>query len=281
MLSNQIKTFSVLAILTMLVLMAGFALGGETGLTIALLLTILFNVVSYWYSDSIVLKMYKAKPATYSEYENLNNIVKAVSERAKIKKPKVFIVSSQVPNAFATGRSQEKAVVAVTTGLLEILDERELKGVIAHEVSHIKNKDTLISTVAVVLAGAIAYVAMMARWAMIFGRNDDNSGSLYEVLALSIVAPIVATILRLSISRSREFLADESGAKIVKDPMALASALQKIEEYPHKFKEGNQAAASLFIINPFSSKYFFKLFSTHPPTHERVKKLRKISMSNQ
>ena len=148
-------------------------------------------------------------------------------------------------------------------------------------LAHIKNRDTLISTVAVVLAGAIAYLAMMARWAMIFGRNDNNSGNLYEVLALSIVAPIVATILRLSISRSREYLADETGAKIIKDPTALASALKKIENYPHKLKKGNQAVASLFIINPFSTKYFFKLFSTHPPTHERVKKLRKLSMSIQ
>lgn len=281
MLLNQFKTFTVLTILTMLVLMAGFALGGEMGLTIALLITILFNVLSYWYSDKIVLRMYKAKEASYSEYENLNNLIKEIAERAKIKKPKAYIIPSQVPNAFATGRSQEKAVVAVTTGLLEELNERELKGVLAHEISHIKNKDTLISTVAVVLAGAIAYVAMMARWAMIFGRSDDNSGSIYEILALSILAPIIATILRLSISRSREYLADESGAKIIKDPMALASALQKIEDYPHKFKQGNQAAASLFIINPFSSKYFFKLFSTHPPTNERIKKLRKISMLDQ
>ena len=281
MLLNQFKTFTVLTILTMLVLMAGFALGGEMGLTIALLITILFNVLSYWYSDKIVLRMYKAKEASYSEYENLNNLIKEIAERAKIKKPKAYIIPSQVPNAFATGRSQEKAVVAVTTGLLEELNERELKGVLAHEISHIKNKDTLISTVAVVLAGAIAYVAMMARWAMIFGRSDDNSGSIYEILALSILAPIIATILRLSISRSREYLADETGAKIIKDPLALASALQKIEDYPHKLKQGNQAVASLFIINPFSSKYFFKMFSTHPPTSERIKKLRKISMSIQ
>jgi len=158
--------------------MAGFALGGEVGLTIALLFTILFNVFSYWYSDKIVLKMYNAKEAKYSEYETLNVLIKEVSERAKIKKPKVYVISSQVPNAFATGRSEEKAVVAVTTGLLQQLNERELKGVLAHEVSHIKNKDTLISTVAVVLAGAVAYVAMMARWATLFGRGDENASSL-------------------------------------------------------------------------------------------------------
>jgi len=261
--------------------MAGFALGGEVGLTIALLFTILFNVFSYWYSDKIVLKMYNAKEAKYSEYETLNVLIKEVSERAKIIKPKVYVISSQVPNAFATGRSEEKAVVAVTTGLLQQLNERELKGVLAHEVSHIKNKDTLISTVAVVLAGAVAYVAMMARWATLFGRGDENASSLYQIIALSLVAPIVATILRLFISRSREYLADECGAKIIKDPIGLASALEKIESYPHKFEKGNQAAASLFIINPFSSKYFFKLFSTHPPTHDRIKRLRKISMSIQ
>jgi len=281
MLLNQIKAFSILTVMTMLLLIAGFALGGQTGLTIALAFTIFFNVISFWYSDTIVLKMYNAKPASYSEYETLNNYIKEISERAKIKKPKAYVINSQVPNAFATGRSEEKGVVAVTTGLLDNLDEREIKGVIAHEISHIKNKDTLISTVAVILAGAIAYVAMMARWAMIFKRGEQSSKGVYEVLALSIVAPIVATILRLFISRSREYLADETGAKIIKDPMALASALKKIEDYPYKFKEGNQAAASLFIINPFSSKYFFKLFSTHPPTHERVKRLRKISMSMQ
>ena len=278
---NQLKTFIVLSVLTMLVLTSGFALGGEIGLTIALIFTVIFNVLSYWYSDKIVLKMYKAEEANYSEYESLISMVKEIAERAKIKKPKTYIISSRVPNAFATGRSQEKAVVAVTTGLLEELDERELKGVLAHEISHIKNKDTLISTIAVVLAGSIAYVAMMARWAMIFGRKEEGSGNIYEVLALSILAPIIATILRLSISRSREYLADETGAKIIKDPLALASALKKIEEYPHKFEKGNQAAASLFIINPFSSKYFFKLFSTHPPTHERIKRLRKISMLTQ
>ena len=261
MLLNQIKAFSILTVMTMLLLIAGFALGGQTGLTIALAFTIFFNVISFWYSDTIVLKMYNAKPASYSEYETLNNYIKEISERAKIKKPKAYVINSQVPNAFATGRSEEKGVVAVTTGLLDNLDEREIKGVIAHEISHIKNKDTLISTVAVILAGAIAYVAMMARWAMIFKRGEQSSKGVYEVLALSIVAPIVATILRLFISRSREYLADETGAKIIKDPMALASALKKIEDYPYKFKEGNQAAASLFIINPFSSKYFFKFFS--------------------
>ena len=281
MLLNQLKTFGVLIAMTMFLLMAGFALGGEVGLTIALLFTILFNVFSYWYSDKIVLKMYNAKEAKYSEYETLNVLIKEVSERAKIKKPKVYVISSQVQNAFATGRSEEKAVVAVTTGLLQQLNERELKGVLAHEVSHIKNKDTLISTVAVVLAGAVAYVAMMARWATLFGRGDENASSLYQIIALSLVAPIVATILRLFISRSREYLADECGAKIIKDPIGLASALEKIESYPHKFEKGNQAAASLFIINPFSSKYFFKLFSTHPPTHDRIKRLRKISMSIQ
>jgi heat shock protein HtpX len=236
------------------------------------------NVISFWYSDKIVLKIYKAKLASHTEYPKLNDVVKDLADRAKIKKPRVFIVPKDTPNAFATGRSQKTAVIAVTEGLLDLLDERELRGVLAHEIGHIKNKDTLIQTVAVILASAIAYIAMIARFGAIFGSRDENSASLFHILALSIVAPLAATILQLSISRSREYIADETGAKITKDPSALASALEKLESNPRKLKKGNQATASMFIINPFSSKNFMRLFSTHPPTHERIKRLRKISM---
>ncbi len=277
---DQLKTIALLAGLTFILLITGFAVGGTAGLTIALILTTAMNILSYWYSDKLVLKLYNAKPADHTQFESLHNLVRDIATRASIKKPKIYIINSNNPNAFATGRNQNKAVIAVTTGLLDMLDERELKGVLAHEIGHIKNKDLLISTVSVILASAIAYLAMMARWAMIFGGSrDENDSNVLELLMLSILAPISATILRLAISRSREYIADETGAKIIKDPEALADALVKIDSAP-KLKNGNQATANLFIINPFSGEGIFKLLSTHPPTKERVKKLRKLAFGN-
>ena len=275
---DQLKTVYLLGILTFILLILGFALGGSIGLTIALIFAITMNVLSYWYSDKIVLKMYNAKPAEYSQYTELHDMVMEVSTRASIKKPKIYIIESNHPNAFATGRNEKKAIIAVTTGLISLLSEQELKGVIAHEIAHIKNKDLLISTVSVILASGIAYLAVMARWTMIFGSREESNTSLAETLVLSIVAPISATILRLAISRSREFIADETGAKLIKDPEALANALIKLETSP-KLKKGNKAAANLFIINPFSRGSFMKLLSTHPPTTERVKKLRKLAFA--
>lgn len=274
---DQIKTFGLLAALTFLLLIIGFALGGTSGLAIALAISIIMNVLSYWYSDKIVLKMYNARKAEYSEYTKLHDLTKEIVTRASIKMPKLYVIESDNPNAFATGRNENKAVIAVTTGLLELLDERELKGVIAHEVGHIKNKDLLISTVSVTIASAIAYLAVMARWAMIFGRDEDSRG-IAELLVLSIVAPISATILRLAISRSREFVADSTGAKIIKDPESLANALIKLESAP-KLRSGNRAAANLFIVNPFSGGNLLNLLSTHPSTAKRVKKLRKLAFS--
>lgn len=275
---DQIKTTVLLAGLTFLLLIFGFAVGGSNGLIVALLLAATMNILSYWYSDKLVLKMHKAKLAEHKMFEELHDIVKDISTRASIKKPKIYIINSQSPNAFATGRNDKTASIAVTTGLLEKLDSRELKGVIAHEIAHIKNKDLLISTVSVILASAIAYLAVMARWTMIFGNSKDEDGSILEIIVLSIVAPIAASILRLAISRSREYIADETGAKLIKDPEALADALVKIETSP-KINTGNKAAASLFIINPFSGGKFINLLSTHPATSDRVKKLRKLSFT--
>jgi len=278
MILNQLKTFLFFIILTVLALLCGFALGGETGLTIAFIITLILNIFSYWYSDKFILKIYGAKLASYSDYSKLSNIVREVSERAKIKKPKIYIIKKNIPNAFATGRSPAKAAIAVTESLLESLNERELKAVIAHEMAHIKNRDTLISTIVAILTGTIVYVSILARWGMIFGSRNNENSRIFEILILAIVAPIAATILRLAISRSRELIADESGAKMIKDPLALASALEKLENYPHKLKKGNQAMGSLFIINPFQVNFFSKLFSTHPPLHERIKRLKKMSM---
>ena len=276
---DQIKTVIFLAALTFLLLILGFALGGTSGLVIALIISIGVNILSYWYSDKIVLKMYNAKKAEYSHYPYLHDITKEVSTRASIRTPKIYIIESNNPNAFATGRSEKSAVIAVTSGLLELLTEQELKGVIAHEIGHIKNKDLLISTISVILASAIAYLAVMARWTMIFGSKDENNRGIIELLVLSIVAPISATILRLTISKKREFVADETGAKIIRDPEIIANALMRLESAP-KLKTSNQAAANLFIINPFSGNKFFKLLSTHPPTAQRIKKLRKLAFSS-
>ena len=279
MLLDQLKTFLLLTGLTFLLLIIGFALGGTSGLAIALILAIVMNTISYWYSDKIVLKMYGAKKAEYSDFPRLHDLTKEIAMRANIKTPKIYIVNNDNPNAFATGRSENKSVVAVTTGLLALLNEQELKGVLAHEIAHIKNRDLLISTVSVILASAIAYLAVAARWGAIFGSRDENGRGIVELLVISIVAPIAATIIRLAISRSREYIADETGSKIIKDPEALANALIKLESAP-KLKHGNRAAANLFIVNPFAGEGFFKILSTHPTTTQRVKRLRKLAFSS-
>ena len=276
---DQIKTVILLATLTFLLLIIGFALAGTPGLAIALIISIGINILSYWYSDKLVLKIYNARKAEYSHYPYLHDITKEVSTRASIKMPKLYVIESNNPNAFATGRNEKSAVIAVTSGLLELLTEQELKGVIAHEIGHIKNKDLLISTVSVILASSIASLAVLARWTMIFGTKEENNRGIIELLILSIVAPISATILKLAISRSREYIADETGAKIIKDPEILASALMRLESAP-KLKTGNQAAANLFIINPFSGNGFFKILNTHPSTTSRIKRLRKLAFSS-
>lgn len=278
---NHIKTALLLGAMSGLVLVIGGLIGGQVGLFVALMIAVLMNFGTYWFSDKIVLKMYKAKPVNKREYPRLFNIVNDVITKANLPMPKVYVIESPNPNAFATGRNPEHSAIAVTTGILNILDENELKGVIAHEASHIKNRDILISTVAATLAAVVSYIAMMAQWAAIFGgfgRDNDNGGGLIELLVLMIVSPIIATIIQLGISRSREYLADSSGAKITGNPEGLASALSKLHKgasmYP--FRKENQSGASLFIVNPFSAKSFAKLFSTHPPIEDRVRKLRNM-----
>ena len=272
---NQLKTTLFLIILTLFVLAIGFLLGGQTGLTIAFIIALLLNFISYFYSDKIVLKIYKAKLASHQENEELHEMVQELALKASIKKPKIYIIPSQTPNAFATGRNPKHSAVAVTQGILNQLTKRELKGVLAHEIAHIKNRDILISTIASVLAGTIAYVASMARFAAIFGGRDDGV-SIIEVIVISILAPLIALILQLSISRSREFLADHTGAKLTKDPNSLADALISISNSPSKMNFGTEATSSMFILNPFKKRGISKLFSTHPPTEERVKKLRNM-----
>lgn len=279
MIKNQFKTVILLGALTGLMLGAGQLLGGNGGLIIAGIFAIVINFISYFFSDKIVLAMYHAKQVKESEYPTLFRIVKEVSVLAGIPMPKVYVLPSNNPNAFATGRNPKNAAVAATEGILSLLSEDELKGVIAHEISHIKNRDILIQTIAATIAGVISYLAAMARWAAIFGGfggRDRDGGNLFELLALAIITPIVAVIIQLAISRSREYLADESAAKILHNPNGLAGALAKLQNEGRRnpMKFGSPSTSSLFIVNPFSAKSFLALFSTHPPLEERIDRLK-------
>ncbi len=278
MVVNEIKTVVLLGLMTGVLLGVGMLVGGITGLTVALIFSILLNFGMWWFSDKIVLAMYKAKEATPKQQPELYKIVKEVAKLANMPMPKVYIVPSDSPNAFATGRSPKKAAVACTNGILKLLTKEELKGVIAHEMSHIKNRDTLIQVIAATIAGVIGYIAMMARFSMIFGNKDDDSGGLVELLVLAIITPIIATLLQLAISRSREYLADESAARILKDPKGLASALQKLkQEIPkNPMRLGNNSTSSIFIANPFSARGMMNMLSTHPPMDERIMLLNKM-----
>jgi len=280
MIFNWLKTVVLLGFLTGLMLAIGAYFGGTSGLTIALILAFTMNFGMYFFSDKIVLMMYGAKEAKKSEYPLLHKLVEQCANAAGLPKPKVFIVSSGTPNAFATGRNPKHAVIAATTGILSLLNEKELKGVIGHEMSHIKNRDMLITTIAATIAGVIGYMAHFAFYAGLFGGNNDNRNSGLEMIFLIIVTPIIATLLQLAISRSREYLADESGAKLVKNSNSLADALLKLEQGCKimPMKRGHPATSSLFIVNPFTARGLMMLFSTHPPMTERVKRLRAMKV---
>ncbi len=279
MIKNQIKTVVLLGLLTGLLLGAGQLLGGRQGLFIGLFFAVIMNFGSYWFSDKIVLMMYKAKEVEKKDNPGLYDIVKEIAEDAKLPMPKLYIVPTENPNAFATGRNPKHAAVAVTRGILGLLDKEELKGVLAHEMAHVRNRDTLIQAVAATIAGVISYLAFFARFAAIFGGGRDrDGGEMFQLLALAILTPLIATIIQLAISRSREYLADETGAKTIKNPEALASALEKlhngVKRNPLRF--GSPATSSLFIVNPFSAKGMMNLMSTHPPMEERVKRLKEM-----
>ncbi|HLD15641.1 MAG TPA: zinc metalloprotease HtpX [Candidatus Nanoarchaeia archaeon] len=279
---NQIKTVLLLGILTAIMLFIG-SLFGTTGLTIALILVLGMNLISYFFSHKIVLAIYRAKEASKKDYPKLHAIVENVARKAGIPKPKVYIIPSDNLNAFASGRNPKNAVVACTEGILRVLNEKELEGVLAHEVSHVKNRDILIGTIAATIAGVITYVAHMARFAAIFGGGRDREGNsnIIGLLLISIIAPIAAMIIQLAISRAREYHADESGAKLLKDGEGLASALLKLEKHNkmHPMRFGSPSFSHLFISNPLSGGGLVNLFLTHPPIHLRVKKLRELSKS--
>lgn len=271
---NRIKTAMLLGLLSGLMLAAGLFIGGEKGVFIALIFAILFNFGSYWYSDKLILKIYRAKEASKKEYTSLHNIVEEISHLAKIPKPKIFMVPSEQPNAFATGRNYSHSAVACTTGILKLLNREELKGVIAHEIGHIKNRDTLISTIAATIAAVISYLSVFARYFAMVGTRDRDGASAGEILALAILTPILALIIRLAISRSREYLADRTSATLTQKPQQLANALAKLQKNAEHIpmKIGSKATASLFIVNPFVGG-LTSLFSTHPATEIRIKKL--------
>ncbi|UCD55676.1 MAG: zinc metalloprotease HtpX [Candidatus Omnitrophota bacterium] len=278
---NYVKTGLLLAILTLLLVWVGGVLGGPRGAMIALIFALVLNGVSYWYSDKIVLALYKAKEIPENQFYHLYNLVKGLSQSAGLPMPRIYMVEQKSPNAFATGRNPQKAVVCVTKGLLELLDEDELKGVLAHELAHVKNRDTLIMTVTAAIAGAIMMLAHMARWAAIFGgysRNRRDSGNLFSLLAISILAPVAALIVQLAISRSREYAADRRGAYFAKNPMGLANALRRLQQAQriHPMQASPQTA-HLFIVNPFRASFIANLFSTHPPVEERIRRLQSIS----
>jgi heat shock protein HtpX len=274
---NTIKTVILLGALTGLLLFLGGLLGGRTGLTFALVLAAVMNIGAYWFSDRIVLAMTGAKPVDPRSAPELWNMVRRVADRMNMPMPRLYVVPLPQPNAFATGRDPQHAVVAVSPSIMEILDARELEGVIAHELGHVGNRDTLVSAVAATIAGAITYVAHMALW---FGpRGDDDEGANPLVgLLLALLAPIAALIIQAAISRSRELSADATGAQSTQDPLGLASALQKIDAVARQVPARvDPATAHLFFVNPLSGRTVVSLFSTHPPTAERVRRLRAMA----
>ena len=282
--ANTLKSVALLALLTALLLFIGRTVGGNGGMILALVMAVAMNFGSYWFSDKLALAMSGAQEISPEQAPDLYRIVEEIASLTRMPMPRVYIVQSDSPNAFATGRDPNHAAVAVTTGIMRILDERELRGVLAHELAHVRNRDTLISAIVATIAGAIGMIAHMAQWALMFGglgRSDDrdDGGSVVGGLFAIIVAPIIAMLVQLAISRAREYEADATGANLVHDPLALASALQKLETGTayRPMADANPATAHLFIVNPFGSMNIAQLLSTHPPLQERVRRLHRLA----
>lgn len=281
---NRFKTVVLLATLSGILIFFGGVLGGARGIQFAVIISLITNLIAYFFSASIVLHMYNAQPLDPEHYKWIYDMVDELAQAMKIPRPKLYLVQSPMANAFATGRNPQNAAVAVTTGILKILEPHELRGVIAHELSHVKNRDILVSTVAATLATAIGYLAQMAQYMAFWGgsRDDRQRGvNQFGLLIIALLMPIAATLIQLAISRSREYLADESGAYVSHDPLALAAALEKLQnhiKYAH-LSESDTARAStapLFIVHPFRGGNWTALFSTHPPMEKRIARLRKI-----
>ncbi|MDP3682612.1 MAG: zinc metalloprotease HtpX [Ignavibacteria bacterium] len=277
---NTLKTVFLMTLMMVLFIFVGNLLGGRSGMTVAFMFALAMNFGSYWFSDKVVLAMYKAKEVNGETAPKLYGLVQELSQRASLPMPRVYVIENPTSNAFATGRDPQHAAVAVTTGILKILNTEELAGVIGHELAHVKHRDILIGTIASTFVGTITFVANMAGWAMMFGRgNSDDDDSGIASLFLMIVAPIAATLLQLAISRSREFVADEGGAEISGVPLALASALEKlsVQNQAHPIMDAKPATAHMFIVNPLRGGGLMKLFSTHPSLEERVSRLHQLA----
>jgi heat shock protein HtpX len=287
---NTFRTTILLALLTALLIWIGDMLGGRQGAIIALVIAGAMNFFSYWFSDKIVLKMYRGAEVTANDDPELYGLVRDLAMRANLPMPKVYVIPEETPNAFATGRNPQHAAVAVTQGIRRILNKRELAGVLGHELSHVANRDILVSTIAATLAGAISYLAQMAQWAMIFGGNRDRDeesggGGIFGLIVMMIVAPLAAMLIQMAVSRSREYGADAGGARVTGDPLALASALKKLHlGAQHIPLEASQATANatahMFIVNPLTAGGMAALFSTHPPMEERVRRLEAMAATS-
>jgi len=279
---SQLRTLFFLSILTALFILIGGAVGGRTGMMFAFLFACVMNIAAYWFSDKIVLAMYRAREVTEREAPQLHRMVWELAQRAGLPMPRLYIVPSKTPNAFATGRDPNHAAVAVTEGILDLLTEEELKGVLGHELAHIKHRDILIQTVAATIAGAIVMLARMGQWALIFGGlrgdNDEEGGGTLQTIGailILIIAPIAAFLIQMAISRAREYYADEGGAKFSGNPLYLANALRKLAYGVKRdpMEEANPATAHMFIVNPLRGSNIASLFSTHPPIEERISRL--------
>lgn len=280
---NTLKVWLLMGTLSILLVLMGGAFGGRSGATLFFLIAMGMNFFGYFYSDKIAIKMTRSYPVSEAEAPQLYDMVGKLSRRAGIPMPKLYITPSHQPNAFATGRNPSHSAVAVTEGILHLLSPSELEGVLAHELAHIKNRDVLVGTIAAALAGAITMMANMLQWAAIFGmgRGDDEEegGGMVGGLVMAFIAPIAATIIQLAISRSREYMADATGARIAGSPAGLANALLKLESGAHRIPmQVNPAASHLFIVNPLSGTSLVRLFSTHPPIQDRVDRLRRMRL---
>jgi heat shock protein HtpX len=278
--SNVFKTALLLAVLTAMLVVLGGAIGGRQGMLIAFILALVMNFASYWWSDRIVLTMYRAQPITEAQAPGLHGMVRRLAAKAGVPMPRVYLIPSDQPNAFATGRNPEHAVVAVTEGIMRVLDDDELEGVLAHELAHVVNRDILISTIAATLAGAITYLAHMAQWAAFFGgsrHDDDDAPSPIAMIAMAMIAPIAAMLVQMAVSRSREFQADATGARLAGRTWGLSR--EKLEMASRTVPmAANPATAHLFIVNPLSGRALMRLFSTHPPMEERIARLRAMRL---
>ncbi len=279
---NRLKTTFLLTLLTLLMVAMGNAIGGQGGMIFAFVLAAGMNFFTYWFSDKIVLKMYRAREASEADHPEFHGMVRRLAQQAGMPMPRVYIIPNDSPNAFATGRNPEHAAVAATEGIMRILTREELEGVMAHELAHVKNRDTLVSTIAATFAGAISMLGNMLQWAAIFGAgrsDDEEGGNPIAGLALAIVAPIAAMLIQMAVSRSREYLADESGARICGNPLALANALRKLQTASQAapMRGAQPATAHLFIVNPLAGSQLANLFSTHPPMAERIGRLEALA----